>query len=226
MALVNGRVLVQYDVGGPRLFHERMVPEHIDAERYVVVTPDRDVYVEELSLLNSDIRSMRVRGANSRLPADVPAGEVYALPNWPPNEVARLRDEARAVAERERGGVVAAAPVGVVAAGPVNIPATVGDASEDMKFSAGTVKWLSAESGEGFRYGQEVPGVTAPLARGSKAIHTLSNGHQLFVECVDGADLEKFKQKPSLCDDRILLQVLNAMQQPERSLKDIASACV
>eukprot|EP00438_Fugacium_kawagutii_P031464 Skav222633 [mRNA] locus=scaffold10:186469:187585:+ [translate_table: standard] len=178
-----------------------MVTEHVAGELYVVITPDGDVYSEELSMLNSDIRSMRVRGANNRLPADVPAAEVYALPHWPPPELTRLRDEARAVAERERGGAVVAAPAAGAALAPAAALIPSGDASEDMKFAAGVVE-------------------------GAKAIHTLPSGRQIFVECVDGADLEKFKQKPSLCDDRILPQLLNAMQMPERSLKDVASACV
>lgn len=95
----------------------------------------------------------------------------------------------------------------------------------DLAYSAGTLKWLAAECVEGVAFGQEVVGVTTAAARGAKAVHVLSSGRQLFVECVDGADLDQFKQKPSLGDPRILPLVMNAMGIPERSLKDVASKC-
>lgn len=40
MALVNRYILVEYDVGGPRLWHERWALEHAGGDSYVVVTPD------------------------------------------------------------------------------------------------------------------------------------------------------------------------------------------
>ena len=61
MALGNSRLLVFYDVPGPSLWHERMVMDHVEGEEYVVATPDQDVYVEELSLGNSDLRALAVK---------------------------------------------------------------------------------------------------------------------------------------------------------------------
>ena len=39
MALVGRRVLLEYDVAGPRVWHERLVLEWVREENYVVVTP-------------------------------------------------------------------------------------------------------------------------------------------------------------------------------------------
>lgn len=95
MALVDRRVLVEYAVGGPTLWHERLVWSHVADDRYMVVTPDGDVYEEELGLLNSDIRNIRVRARPGAVPAGVVAAQIYGLPNWGARELQAFRDEAQ-----------------------------------------------------------------------------------------------------------------------------------
>lgn len=114
MSLVGRRVLVEYNVGGPRLYHERFVAEWVRDETYVVVTPDRDIYAEDLSISNPDIRTLKLKPSDRGLPAGVGAGEVYALPRWGENQMNSLKEEAARVAQEERG---AAAPVGPVVPG-------------------------------------------------------------------------------------------------------------
>ena len=80
MALVSRVVLVECDVGGPRLWHERQVLEHIQGDNYVVVTPDRDIYSEELGLLNQDIRHIRVRPGPGVVPGGANPAQIYGLP--------------------------------------------------------------------------------------------------------------------------------------------------
>ena len=48
MALVNREVLLEYNVAGPRLRHDRLVMEHVANDTYVVLTPDGDIYAEDL----------------------------------------------------------------------------------------------------------------------------------------------------------------------------------
>ena len=103
MALVNRYILVEYDVGGPRLWHERWALEHVGGDSYIVVTPDRDIYSEDLGLLNSDLRGIRVRPAPGVVPPEVNAAEIYALPMWNVGEVQAIRDEARQVALQAPG---------------------------------------------------------------------------------------------------------------------------
>ena len=223
MALVGRHVLVEYAVGGPRLWHERLVLEHVGGDNYIVCTPDQDVYLEELGVFNQDVRSIRVMTAPGVYPADIGAGRVYGLPAFDPNTMNAIRAEGRRVADQERlaaAGAGAAAPaaavVPVVAAGPA--------AAGVVAHSAGTLKWLAAEAFGGLSYGQEIPGVAAPLAKGAKLVHVY-NCQSVFIECVDGADLEAFNQRPAKCDSRVLPVEMNAIGQPERSLKEVASQC-
>ena len=192
MALVNRRVLVEYDVPGPRLWHERLALEHIRDDVYIVVTPDRDVYAEELGLLNSDIRSLRVKQAHNRLPAGVVAAEVYPLPRWGANEMEAIKDEARQVADQERGPGLAPR-VG-------NLQPAVGQGTSGQTqtqtviplsqgFAAGELKWLAAECGGGTAFGQELQGVGDAKTRGAKTVFTTASGYKIFAECVDGFGL-------------------------------------
>ena len=68
MALLNRYVLVQYDVAGPVLWHERLPLEHLGGDEYIIVTPDSDIYPEELSVLNQDLRGVRVRVRRGAVP--------------------------------------------------------------------------------------------------------------------------------------------------------------
>ena len=77
MALVGRYALIEYDVGGARLWHERWLLEWIAGDEYVVCTPDTYIFVEELSLVNSDITTMRLRPAANV----VPGGVVAARPD-------------------------------------------------------------------------------------------------------------------------------------------------
>lgn len=230
MALVNHHVLVEYDVRGPRLWHERKVLEHIQGDVYVVATPDKDVFAEELGLMNRDLRGIRVMARPGIIPAGINAAETYRIPAWSANELSSIRDEARAVADRERqglagavGGPAAAAALPVAAVGPLAAPVQAIGAPA-VEHVAGVLKWLAAEACGGFSYAQEVPGVTAATVRGGKFVHN-QDGRQIFVECVDGADLQQFLQRPALGDSRVLVQEMNSLGQPERSLKEVAAAC-
>jgi hypothetical protein len=57
-----------------------MVLEWVSEENYVVVTPDRDIFMEQLSVLNDGLRSIRVRAGAGAVPPGVNAAEIYPLP--------------------------------------------------------------------------------------------------------------------------------------------------
>lgn len=222
MALVNRHVLLEYDVGGPRLWHERLVAEHVSGDSYIVITPDSDVYMEDLGLLNGDLRSIRVRPGPGLLPGGMAGANIYSLPAFSANELSLLREEAKTLAEVERRGLVPAVAPGVASvAGQSPVPV----AEVVQSFPAGTLKWLSAETFGGYTYGQEVVAVTTPKARGAKALHGLEGGRHLFVECVDGDELKAYLQKPALNDSRVLPIEFNSLGQPERTLKEVAALC-
>ena len=102
MALANKTILLQYDVPGPELWYERMVLAHIVNEDYIVATPDFDVHYEELSLLNDDLRGIRVKPSPHALPGGILPAQVYPLPAFTAAEVAALRVEAQRVLAMER----------------------------------------------------------------------------------------------------------------------------
>lgn len=207
-------------MGGPRLWHERLPLEHVRNDIYIVVTPDRDVYAEELGLMNSDLRNIRVRPRPGGIPPGVDPARIYGLPAWSANELS-LRDEARRVAAVERGAAPAPGPVQLLA--PAAIPQ-----NQDVvtPYAAGTLEWLVADVGHGMKYGQEAAAVTIAMSRGAKSVLDLGGGKQVFVECVDGGDLQEFLQKPALSDKRVLAMKLKPAGQAERSLQDLAKDCV
>ena len=57
MALTNRVALIQYDVAGPTINHERLILDHIEQDDYIICTPDRDIYAETMSPLMSQSRS-------------------------------------------------------------------------------------------------------------------------------------------------------------------------
>ena len=211
MSLVGKRVLVEYNVGGPRLYHERLVAEWIREELYVVVTPDRDIYAEDLSISNPDIRTLKMKPSDRGLPAGVAAGEVYALPRWGENQLRTLKEEAAAVAQEERGlaPAVGAAPV------------AHGHGGAD----GGALKWVAAEAMGQFSLGDEVSGVTQQKVKGGKTAHTLAGGESVFVECIAEEERGDFIKRRQMQDARVLPLVMNPLGQPERSLRDAASGC-
>lgn len=209
MALLNRRVLVLYDVPGPDLWHERLVLQHIAGDDYVVATPDSDVHYEELSLLNADLRGIRVKPNAVALPPGIAAAQVYPLPAFAAAELQALRDESLVVLNAERGvrGVVAPAQAGQAVIAPAG-------------FVAGALFWVAAEAAGGYKYGEAVQGVGANLVKGSKHIHTLADGTSIFVECIDGGDRVKFLQRPAMCDARVVPQEVDALGKPDCSLKE------
>ena len=226
MALVNRIALLEYDVPGPVVIHERAILHHISQDEYVVLTPDADVYVEEMSVSNGDLRSFRLRPAPGVLPPGVNPAQVYGLPAFTAAQMAGFRQEAQrqATAElavRGAGGVLAAAPQGVALGGHPGVVGGVLGANR----AAGVLQWLAAETRGGYNFGDVVPNVGAVAADDARAVHTLNDGTAIFVQCVDGSKLEEFLGIPAASDPRILPVKLSPTGFPERSLAEVASSC-
>ena len=137
--------------------HERMILDHIEGEDYVVCTPDRDIYVETLSVLNPDLRSFRVRPRANVLPPGVAANTLYPLPAWSADEIEEIRAEASREADNERrrrnvgAGAAAPAPVqpAVVGGGAVQQSSTEEVVSGALDIRGEDGVWVFAESSEG-----------------------------------------------------------------------------
>lgn len=217
MALRDRRVLVLYDVGGPDLWHERLVLYHIENEDYVVATPDMDVHYEELSIVNPDLKGIRVKPVRGGYPPGIAAHQVYPMPALNGAQMAALKNTGLQVLQSEQAsrGVGAQQPRGAADAAPVGSP-------EAVKFQAGTLYWVAADSAGDFRYGDHISAVSQPLVKGSKFVHSISGVGEIFVECIDGGERAQHLQKPASWDHRVLGQEIDALGKPDCSLKDVA----
>ena len=228
--MLTGRLaLLEYDVPGPVVIHERLILEHLRDDMYVVATPDRDVFVEQLSADNQDLRSFRLRPQANMLPPGVQAGQVYALPAWAPDEMTAIRQEARQVAQVERAamgvGQAVAPPVAAVAGARVVAPAREDSsrAPGAANLAPGVLTWVAAEGIDGYKFGDSVEGVTAPLALGAKTVHTLGDGRSLFCICINDATAEEFNCRAVQCDGRLARRKINALGTPEISIAEVVS---
>lgn len=240
MALTNRYALVQYNIPGPVVVHERWVLDHIEADDYIIVTPDQDTYCETMSPLNPDLAAFRVRPGPGLLPPGVNPAEVYGLPVWSVATTNALRTAAtaEAQAERARRGLVAGGGAGAVvpvagAAGAVAAPAAVANPVQNQgprkpgatDIVGDTGVWVAAETDHGFVYGQKVDGVAAAVVVGAKHVHVLPGGGQLFVMCINEVGVLPFNNRPAGCDGRLSERRISLLGTPERALAEAASAC-
>jgi len=90
-------------------------------------------------------------------------------------------------------------------------------------FSAGQLQWVLAESAKDLNYGTRVD-VGLQLVHGQRQVADLQGYGEVFIKCVNGADLPELLQAPARWDARTLPVVLNAIDKPERSLQSVASS--
>ena len=135
MALaVKGAVVVQYG-GYPHLWHARYLLAHVVAQAYVILTPDSDMYTENLADGSAEIAAWRPRPPGGALPFGIVAGRIYDFKPHPTDGQLTAfcaEGEVEATAERvARGlpepvrvvpGVVGAVGAAVVAADPGGAP--------------------------------------------------------------------------------------------------------
>ena len=225
MALLNRRIFVQYDVPGPVLWHEPLVLRHVRDQEYVIATPDRDVYVEELGLGNADFRGVRAQGPDGGLPAGLRASQVYTLPVFSAAETAAINSEADQVLADEQAAAVLVAAAPAVAAGAGAAGAAVVAQPGPVIFDENTLYWVAAETLGAVKYGDAVAAVAAAASEGAKAVQRLAGGENLFVHCIRGRDRASFLRKPGGMDPRTLEVHLDGLGKPEISLKDLSTRC-
>lgn len=132
--------------GFPGVIHTRLALDHVEGNEWVVVTPDADMYVEELSPANSDF-SRFFHMPDGNLPPRIPRNQIYAFQPMTAQQYARFvsRGQAMAVAERDSRGLRAPPGPAAPAAGPAGAD---GAADEHV--------WVLAEMVSGHKLGEEV----------------------------------------------------------------------
>ena len=216
MALPEGtRVYVAYDLGGPPLFHERYVLAACACGQgyHVILTPDFEMYAEQISLENTDLESYRI-GHGADLPAGLGANNTYRFRNMPDaGMMAQYRRDAlqAAAAMAVAPGGVAAAPMGMVPA-PAAAPAAAVVADE---------VWVRIETkGEKLR-GEEITLDGSEVLHGDVGLKTV-NQESFAIRKVKRAELEKYKGIEASADARLLSLQFQEVSRAERQWRDVS----
>lgn len=72
---------VCYD--GAELYHERLIASSVSESHYVVVSPDHDLFLEQVDGNNSDLSGLRFGDESGSLPVGLAGREVYAFKPLP-----------------------------------------------------------------------------------------------------------------------------------------------
>ena len=144
----------------PRTIHCRLLLAEVQGSEWMILTPDGDIYPEDLSDQNPDVTQIWYGPPNGALPAGVSARSVYGFRPMSAADVARAMASGRTEADRERalrGLGVPAAPVGVpvVAGGgvpPVAPPVPAAAAGQP----AVSMVWVLAECVPGRKIGEKL----------------------------------------------------------------------
>ena len=205
MALRPGdRIIIQFADDEDELWHERLLASCVSGTEWVVVTPDDEVEIQDLSEVE-----VRFLVAKRRLPRGIRAKNAYMVyfpkqPNndWLDSEVADflLEGQKLATLERERRGLepVAAKPYApgparrLVGKGPAALPANAplpavvdpGPVVAAVVPINGMV-WRAIEETSDTRVGQQVPPPDAGLMRGNRGLAELGPGRHVFAMLTD-----------------------------------------
>lgn len=102
---VNVGDVVFLDYGeAPPCVHSRLVLAEVDSatHEWVILTPDMDVYTEQLHVSNADLAAYHPAPPGGGLPPGVPAGHIYGFAPMSAAAYARHMAAGRAEAARER----------------------------------------------------------------------------------------------------------------------------
>ena len=211
MAVFDRKVFVRYDVPGPALWHERWVLDHAAAESYAVVTPDQDVYVEDLSVTNEDLLGIRMRGAGGGLPVGIRRAQAYELPAFNAGRMAALRAEATRVADEERLDRAAVMPAMAAAVAP----------AQGASVSEGQV-WVWIESTEEHPRGEIIELDGSEVLQGDVGLKAEGRGH-IAIRRMLRTEVEKYKSKEASSDARHLGLSFQGVQREERQWRDVSN---
>ncbi|CAE7255770.1 hmgA [Symbiodinium natans] len=172
----------------PPCIHARLVGAHIQNDLFVIITPDYDVYEEQLSNLNPDFTAFHYGGPG--LGAAVPAGlnraHVYAFGAMSAIDYQRLMNQARLYAAGIRAGL-GLPPVPNVAPA---VPAPAPGAPAVPALPADPLVWVALESRGNARVGS----VVVPAGQGLPA-GAVNLGDRAIVDAGAGL-LVALKQVP------------------------------
>ena len=122
---VGGLVLVNYGEPGP-IWHCRALLAHAGGNDWAILTPDHDIYIEEMAPSNTDFTGFFYCGEAGMIPAHINPANVYGFDPLTPQELGAFRVQGQVLADAHRAahgapavvpGVAVAAPAPVVRPG-------------------------------------------------------------------------------------------------------------
>ena len=138
---------------GRALYHQRFLAAHVEGAEWVVVTPDWDAYIEEITATIDGAVDVRLGGRDGALPAGLTQDMIYGFQGALPQgrRRAALIDEGRRLAAVEvaRRGLAkpaAGADAGVAAADGAATPPRAGDGGPDLAQGAPPAAWKTSQS--------------------------------------------------------------------------------
>ena len=176
----------------PRCWHTRLLLSHLGDTRWVIATPDLDVYDEDLSIDNEDYTDFHYSGVGGQIPPRISARSVYGFAPMNAAQLGQLMAQGRAYAAAM--GVQAppnpapqAAAAGV-ANGPGGVVASMVAGLAD--------RWVAMEKGGPYDRGDVVSVDPVPLPQGSTIVGDrailLVNGVHICLRKMTPAEVSAF----------------------------------
>lgn len=97
---------------GEDVFHERLVVGWVESSEYVILTPDFDLYIEQLDAGNGELSGLRVGDTLGTVPLGLAGADIYSFQHRPAGAglAGVLRERAAlAATERQSRGLVGVA---------------------------------------------------------------------------------------------------------------------
>ena len=151
----------------PTTWHMRVLLAHTSQDNWVVLTPDHDIYEEQMSGDNPDLTGFHHCGANGSLPARINPGNVYAFSPLTPQALRGYMVQGQAEADRIIASalqVPGRADAGGVSQGGA-AEATVPVAPQHPILE-GNDTWVAAEDGIRLKKGDVLAVDPSPLPAG------------------------------------------------------------
>ena len=216
MSLPQGcRIFVLYDVGAPELYHERYILASCACGRgwHIVLTPDFDMFPEQISLENDDLSGFRVCH-DGVMPPGLDATNTYRFQNMP--DAATLQQMLR---DAEVSAAALAFPPGAglgLAAAPAGPPAAA------VAPAGPAATWVYVESSGGHLRGDVVTLQGTEILRGGVGLKQ-EGGEWLCIRSFDRAqDVKDYKGKEASADARLLGLQFQGTVREERLWRDVS----
>ena len=219
MALSEGtRVYLLYDVGPPELYHERYILSSCSCSRgwHVVLTPDHDVFPEQISLENSDLLGYRI-GVGQQLPAGLSEANTYRIRALPdPVMLRQMTSDARhaGLALMVPPGAPLGAGVVAGAAAPPQHPAPIVGV-------VGGELWVRVETTEGHDRGEEVALDGSEILHGDVGLKA-SGATYFAIRRIKETDRQIYKGSEASADARLLGLSFQGLNREERLWRDVS----